>query len=167
MTTRDHLVYRLQTLYSLYRDFLPQLQGMVHECEAEQLCAALRTDHDELRNGLETLERALNLLGAQYSQAPSALAAAVKEETGRLKHQQNPSHEQLDIAAALRTIAVGEYFYGDYTGDILLARAIGESDVAILLGENQHQLDERLAALRTIAAALIADVSRSEARRAA
>ena len=135
MTTRDHLIYHLQELYSFERDYLPLLMEAAHTAGNERLKELLLVEHEGLRNEMETLERALNLLSARYKQEHTPLVPGFKEATERFKHQLNPSQEQLDIHAATETLKVAQMLIGAYWVDVELARAIGESDVALLLEE--------------------------------
>lgn len=167
MTTRDHLIYQMQSLYSFQRDFPALLDSMIHECGNTELRRTLQRRHDTLNNGLEPLERAINVLGAQYKMERSTLVPAFKEALSRFKHQMNPSQEQLDIHAVLLMVNVFSLTRGAYQGAIELARAVGEQDVTKLLEENLQQLEAGLRELTTLAPGIIQEVSLKEIRRAA
>ncbi len=124
MTTRDHLIYRMQEIYSFQRDFLALLDLMINECAHTELCQLLRRRHESIKGELEPLERGLNVLGAQYKMERHPLPPAFKEITSRFKHQMNPSREQLDVYILLQVINVANLSISDYRGNIELARAL-------------------------------------------
>ena len=167
MTTRDHLIYRLQDQYAFHRDLLPLLDAMHHEAGAEQLRTVLTQQRERIRTDLETLERALDLLGGRYKMEHNVLDPGVHEATQRFKRQMNPAREQLDIYVLLLLISLGELSQGAYWGDIELARALGEQDVVKLLEENNARQTETLHVMHALAPVLIQGVSRGEARQAA
>lgn len=167
MTTREQLIYHLQALYSLYRDYLPQLEEARHEGDGDEQARLLAMQHDAIRAEMETLEQALNLLSARYKMEHSAVAAGFKEVTGRFRHQMNPSREQLTIYALLAALSLAHLAVGKYQGDIELARAVGEQDVAMLLEENLRRQTECQRALRAATPKLIQELSAAEGQQAA
>lgn len=167
MTTRTHLVHHLQDIYSFVRDFLPLLREMEHASKDERLHRLLRADHDAMQNGMETIERALNLLGARYKMERSPMVAALREETERFKHQMNPTPEHMEIHHLLGALKVAQITSSAYQGEIELARAIGEQDVATLLEENLQREAQSIATLRDLLPRLATEISRSESRQAA
>ena len=167
MTTRDHLVYALQNMYSFSRDFLALLDSMIHECGSDELRCVLQLQHDGIKSELEPLERALNVLGAKIKMERSVLVPAIKETAARFKHQMNPSQEQLDVHSLLVTMRVTSLMRGTYQGDIELARAVGEQDIVTLLQENLHRQAAGLRSLQALASTLTQEVGRKEMRHAA
>ncbi len=105
MTTRDQLIYRMQEIYALQRDLLALLDTMRHESQVAELQQVLQHQHDITHAQLEPLERALNVLGAQYKMEHSPFVPVYKEVIARFKHQMNPSREQLDIYTLLLLLA--------------------------------------------------------------
>jgi len=167
VTTRDHLIYQLQVLYAFDRDVLPIMDSMIHEDGNAELRQILQRQHDGIKGELEPLERALNLLGAQYKMERSPITPALKEALERFKHQMNPAQDQLDIHALLLMMHTSHVIISEYKGGIELARAVGEQDVVTLLEENCQRHTAGLNEMENFAPTLIQQVSRQEINRAA
>ena len=167
MTTRDHLVHHLQELYAFERDFLPWLAEAQHQSTSDRLRYLLLHERENMRSDLESLERALNLLSARYKQERNAVVPGLKEASARFQRQMAPSREQWDIHLALETIKVAYMLQGTFVGEIEMARAIGEQDVAKLLEETQQRQQDGLDTLEAFLPQLIADVNSGETRKAA
>jgi ferritin-like metal-binding protein YciE len=167
MGTRELLVYRLQELYGFHHDLLPIFDAMHQRALSERLRVMLGRQRDMLRTELDTLEQALNLLGARFSLEHSTVAPAFREAMARFRARTDPPPDILDIATVLDLMKTAHLAIGTYEGSIELARAIGEGDVATLLDELlQHQVAD-LAALRDFALSLISEISEEEGRQAA
>ncbi len=167
MTTRDHLIYYLQDIFAFHRDYLPLLDAMRHEAAGDELRRVLAEVHESMKVEMETLERALNLLGARIKMEHSVLDAGLKEARQRFKRQLSPSREQLGIHSLLWQMQTAQMTLGAYRGSIELARVLGEQDVVKLLEENAQRQEENLAALVAQAPRLIQEVSYGETRKAA
>lgn len=167
MNTREHLIYLLQDHYSFERDYLAHLLELHHGCRNERLRALLDEEHIGLRSEMDTTERCLHLLGARYKQERNAVVPGIKEASQRFVHQTNPTRDQMDIHSALEVLKVARMIAGGYEGDIELARAIGEQDVAKLLEENLARQMQSITGLQRFLPKLVTDISRSEASRAA
>ncbi len=167
MTTRDQLIFHLQEEYSFLRDFLPLLDTLHHEVGHASLAARLQVEREGIRADLETLERALSVLGARYKMERSTVAPGFKEAMARFKAQLNPPREQLDVYALLDAVKVAQLAIGAYQGLRELARAIGEMDVVTLITENLQREQETVTALLTLAPDLLRGIGGSEARWAA
>jgi len=167
MTTREHLIYRLQERYAFLADFLPMLDQIRHGTTDERLRKLEAHEHEELMGEIDTLERALNLLGAQYKLEHNPIDPALQESSRRFKHQMNPSAEQTDVHHILLLNAIAQYVAAGYQGDAELARGIGEQDVALLLEENLQRQHEGYRAMRSLMPAMVREMCRIEAQRAA
>lgn len=167
MTTRDHLVYRMQEQYAFLRDYLPLLDAMRHEAGDQRLAQLLAQQHEAIRGEMETLERGMSLLGAHIRLDHNPLAPALKEARSRFKQQMNPAREQLDIYALLTLQDLARSLGAGYEANIELARAIGEGDVAKVLEENAQRQQEGYIMVRALMTTLVQEISRAEARRAA
>ncbi|MHB9026302.1 MAG: DUF892 family protein [Armatimonadota bacterium] len=167
MTTRDHLVAHVQDQYAFVREYLAVLQAQRHRCGQARLRELLAQQHADMRDEMETLERVLNLLSARYTMERSPLVRALEETSRRFRHQRNPSHEQLDIHFALEMLAVAQLLIGKYQGEIELARAVGEQDIALLLRENLTRHETNARALRQLFPSLVQGEERGEIRRVA
>lgn len=167
MTTRDHLIYHLQDRYGLIRDMLPLVNEALHDSGSEAMRQLLHTQRESQRAELETLERALNILGAQYKMERNPVAPGIREAAQRFRHQMNPTVDQQDIHALLGLLAVAHFVLGAYQGDLELARALGEQDVVTLLEENMQRTAVGAETLHSAARNLIDEVNRRETRRAA
>jgi ferritin-like metal-binding protein YciE len=167
MTTRDQLIFHLQEEYSFLRDFLPLLDTLHHEVGHANLAARLQQEREGIRTDLETLERALNVMGAHYKMERSAVAPGFKEAMLRFKAQMVPPREQIDIFALLDAVKVAQLAIGAYQGLRELARAVGEMDVATLLTENLQREQETVSALLALAPELLRAIGGAEARWAA
>lgn len=167
MTTRDQLVFALQDQYAFLRDFLPVLNVLRHDVDNQHLHRLLDQERDGMQGEMETLDRALNLLGARYTCERSPLAPGFREKLDRFKHRHSPAQEQLGIYAVITMMAVAQLLIGGYQGDAELASAIGEQDVATLLEENAQRQQAGLRALQRFASPHIRDIGQAEARPAA
>lgn len=169
MTTRDHLVHHLQELYAFERDFLPWLAEAQHQCSNDRLRYLLLHERENMRSDMESLDRALNLLSARYKQERDAVVPGLKEASARFRRQMTSSREQWNIHLALVAIKVAHLLQGTFVGDVEMARAIGEQDVAKLLEETSQRQQDGLATLEAFLPQLIAEVNSGsgEARKAA
>jgi ferritin-like metal-binding protein YciE len=166
-TTRELLIFRLQEHYGFLRDILPLLDTAHQRAASEALRALLQTQREGIRGELDTLERALNLLGAQYRMERSAAASGVREAMARFQAQAAPTPEHYDIAVALDLLKLAQLAIAAYQGNSELVQAIGESDVVKLLEENIQREQDGLTALRDLAPRLISDAVNREFRQAA
>lgn len=166
-TLHEVLVYRLQERYSFLRDISPRLDDARARAVDDRVRELLHAQREGIRSELDTLDQALNLLGAQYRMEHSAVAMAAREAAARFRAQLTPMPDHLDLEAILETVALAQLVVAAYEGDIALVQVIGEGDLAKLLEENLARQREGLDALRALAPALIADISRRETRRAA
>ncbi|HEY3376649.1 MAG TPA: DUF892 family protein [Armatimonadota bacterium] len=167
MTTRDHLVHRLQELYAYERDVLPLIMEMQHTAGDERVCLVLRQMRDELRSELETLEQGINLLSAHVRQERSTMVPGLHEALSRFKHQLNPSQEQWAMHTVLVALTIVYDILGAYAGDHALASATGESDVVLLLEENRRKAQGTQRRLASSMTTLVAENGQHESRRAA
>ncbi|HOS43396.1 MAG TPA: DUF892 family protein [Armatimonadota bacterium] len=167
MHTRALLVYRLQELYAFLRDMLPQVDAMHQRAVNEHLRVLLGRQREAWRSELDTLEQALNLLGARFTMEHSTLAPALHEAMARFRARANPTPDHQDIAATLDLMKAAHLAIGSYEGASELAHAIGEGDVARLLDENLDRQRESLTVLRDFALGLITAMSEEEGRKAA
>ncbi len=167
MSTREHLIIKLQEQYAFLRDYLPQLDAVIHQAANGRLRVLLRKQHDEMRAIVEALDRTLSLLGARYTLEHHPVAQAQKEATERFRHRLNPSREQLDMHVAIEALAVEQLLLGHTQGEAEMARAVGEPDVAKVLDETIQRQQTIITALHDCLPALIGEISRTEARRAA
>lgn len=167
MGTRELLVYRLQELFGFDRDLLPILDVMHQRALSERLRVLLGRQRETLRAELDTLEQALNLLGARFSLEHSTLAPAFREAMARFRARTDPAPDIQDIAAVLDLMKTSHLALGAYEGAIELARAVGEGDVATLLDELLQQQAATLAVLRDFALTLIGEMGGEEGRKAA
>lgn len=167
MTTRDHLIHIVQEQYAFLRDFLPVVAEMRRDVRDNKVSRWLECEYTAYTDELETLDRVLNLLGARNAPTQSHLVPGATDTLRRFKELGAPSQEQLTIHAALTLFAVSQYLQGAYTGDVELARAIGEQDLALLLEENARQRAFGAKTWAKIAPAYIRQIGHAETRHAA
>ncbi|HEX2948862.1 MAG TPA: DUF892 family protein [Armatimonadota bacterium] len=167
MTTRDHLIYHMQDLYSFERDMIPLLLEMRSECNDDHIQQLLQDEGDAMRSEMDTIERGLNLLSTFFRQERNPLVPALKDAYQRFKRQTNPPAEQRDIYSALALFKAQHSCIAAYQGLIEMARAIGEQDVAMLMSENQQRQQRRSDSVQQYIPSLVSGTNRGESRQAA
>ena len=167
MTTRDHLIYILQEVYSFHRDVLPVLDSLRHMSADARVRSVLQTTVDGIRGELETTERALNLISARYKMEHSALGVGIKEASDRFRHQISPSRAELDVHALQVAVTAAAIARSKYLGATEMARAIGEQDLVKLLEEMDQREVIGMADNAELAPQLIQEINAGEERRAA
>ena len=148
-STRELFLHELGDILYVERALadktLPKLIGEVQDAEFKK---GLEKHLEETRQHVKNVEQAFRSLDEEPKAEPCLGFEGLKKEHDKLMEETSASLVDLvDLGAAART---ENYEIAAYEGLVTMAEAMGETDVAELLGKNLEQEKKALAKVQTI-----------------
>ena len=149
---KDLLKHEMGDLLYAERTFLRGLKKMSKEIADPEMKARVEEHARETEGQIETLTRAFEAIGEKAKAEKCAAAIGLQEEHDMFKSEEKPSKtmlEAFDLGSGLR---VEHYEIAGYRAAIAIAKVLGETQCAELLGENLKQEEEMASFLERNAA---------------
>lgn len=146
-TPRELFLHELGDVLYAERTLVKTLPKLAKEATDSTLVAAIEQHLSETEQHVTNVEAAFEAIGEKAKAEKCPGIEGLKTEHDEFVTKEDPTPEILDMfltGAAMRT---EHYEIAAYTGLITMARALGESEAANLLGENLKQEE---AALKTV-----------------
>jgi len=147
---RELFLHELQDIYYAEKAITKALPTMVREAADRELRAGFEKHLEETREQVKNLERVFDELGEKASGTPCPGIEGIKQEHDDFMTEEAPSAEIKDLFLTGAAGRVEHYEIAAYTGLISLARGLGETESARLLGENLRQEKDALKAVESV-----------------
>ena len=126
-----------------------------------RLPAGFEKHLEETAQHVENVERAFEALGEKAKAQKCPGIEGIKKEHDEFVTSEEPSTDVLDMFLTGAAARTEHYEMAAYTGLITTAKALGETDVANLLGENLKQEKAALETVTTISEKLASKIPAS------
>jgi ferritin-like metal-binding protein YciE len=126
---------------------LPKLQ---EEASDEELALGFEEHLDQTRQHVKNVEQAFEMLGEKPSAEKCPGIEGITKEHDDFVTKESPSQDVLDSFLTGAGARTEHYEIAAYEGLVTMAEAMGETDVAELLGENLEQEKEALEKIKAI-----------------
>jgi ferritin-like metal-binding protein YciE len=139
---KDLLKHELGDLLYAERQFLRGMKKMSKEVADPDIKTRIEEHALETESQIETLNRAFESIGERPKAERCDAAIGLMEEHDSFKSDEKPSKtmlEAFDLGSGLR---VEHYEIAGYRSAIAIAKVLGETQCAELLGENLRQEEE-------------------------
>jgi len=147
---RDLFMHELGDILYAERTLVKALPKLQEEASDEELASGFEAHLEETKKHVKNVESAFEKLGETPKAEKCPGIDGIKKEHDEFVANESPSQEVLDsflTGAAART---EHYEIAAYEGLVTMAEAMGETDVAELLGKNLEQEKKALAKVQTI-----------------
>lgn len=160
---KELLTHELGDLLYAERAFLRGLKKMTKEIADPEIKARVEEHTRETEGQISTLESAFEAIGEKAKAEKCEAAVGLIEEHDSFKSEEKPSKtmlEAFDLGSGLR---IEHYEIAGYRTAIAIAKVLGETRCAELLGENLKQEEEMARFLERNAAKALKRLSAREA----
>ena len=127
---------------------LPKLQ---EEASDEELALGFEEHLEQTRQHVKNVEQAFEKLGEKATAEKCPGIDGIKKEHDDFVAKESPSQDVLDSFLTGAGARTEHYEIAAYTGLVISAKALGETECAGLLSENLAQEKQALAKLETVA----------------
>lgn len=146
-TKRELFVHELADAMSSENIILGMLPELQKESINEDIRSALKNHEEETKQHVKNLKAVFKLLGEKPEQTTCHGTEGLKKEHAAL-HEEDPSPEILQMGVLSGASKTEHYEIANYEGLVLMAKDLGETEVAKLLQEN---LDQEIAMEKLVA----------------
>ena len=160
---RDLFLHELGDVLYAERTLVKALPTLQEEATDDELAKGFGNNLEETRQHVKNVERAFEELGEPVKAEKCPGIEGIKKEHDDFVQNESPSDDVLNsflTGAAART---EHYEIAAYEGLITMAKAMGEEEVARLLGENLEQEEAALATMSKIGKRLARDGAKAGA----
>ena len=147
---RELFLHELGDVLYAERTLVKALPKLQEEASDEELATGFGEHLEETRQHVKNVEQAFEALGEEVKAEKCPGIDGIKKEHDEFVTNESPSQEVLDsflTGAAART---EHYEIAAYEGLVTMAQAMGETEVADLLGRNLEQEKTALEKVQTI-----------------
>ena len=147
---RELLLHELQDIYYAEKTITKALPKMIGEADDRELVSGLKKHLEETKQQVKNLEQVFVELGEKAKAERCPGIEGLKKEHDDFMTEESPSSEIKDMFLTGAAARVEHYEIAAYTGLITLARGLGETESARLLGENLRQEKVALKAVESV-----------------
>jgi ferritin-like metal-binding protein YciE len=140
---------------------LPKLQ---EEASDEELSLGFEEHLEQTRQHVKNLETAFEKLGETPKAEKCAGIDGIKQEHDDFVAKESPSQDVLDSFLTGAGARTEHYEIAAYEGLVTMAEAMGEAEIAALLGQNLEQEKAALERLKSVGKRLAQEGARQQAR---
>jgi ferritin-like metal-binding protein YciE len=155
---RDLFMHELGDILYAERTLVKTLPMLAEEATDSQLVAALEKHLAETEGHVENVEAAFEAIGEQPKAEKCPGIEGIKKEHDEFVTNEEPSRDVLDMFLTGAAARTEHYEIAAYTGLITMAKALGETDAAKLLGENLKDEKAALEMVTTISEKLASKI---------
>jgi len=148
---KELLKHELGDLLYAERRFVTATRRMAKENEGSEVGTRLEQHVKETETQIDRLEKAFGSIGEKAKAEKCEAAIGLREEHDSFKSEEKPSKpilQAFDLGSGLR---VEHYEIAGYRSAITLAKALGETECARILGESLKEEEEMAAFLEAAA----------------
>ncbi|MHB0934942.1 MAG: DUF892 family protein [Armatimonadota bacterium] len=157
MPLAKHLIIHLQEMYSTQHAYRAYLQGWSEQLRDQQLRAGVREQITGIGTELDQLRQALSRMDASpLEEHVSPLVQALRQEdeaTKRAMPEMTPA--DTDVHVAMTDIGVGHLEIGMYQGILVMAKELGNQDIATIVKDLIEHEQQDLRAMQELLPALV------------
>ena len=158
---RELFLHELGDVLYAERTLVKTLPKLQEEASDEELALGFEEHLEETRQHVKNLESAFEKLGETPKAEKCPGIDGIKKEHDEFVTSEEPSTDVLDMFLTGAAARTEHYEMAAYTGLITTAKALGETDVANLLGENLKQEKAALETVTTISEKLAGKIPAS------
>lgn len=166
---QDMLIEELRDLYDAEKQLTKAIPKMVKAAADPVLKAGFSEHLEQTRNQVTRIEQCFEKLGVKPRGKPCSGMKGIVEE-GKEQMEQDLSESLMDVALVGAARRVEHYEMAAYDATIAMAKALGQSEIAMLLNETlteEEQTDRKLSIagktlLRTAASEKPAEAPRAK-----
>ena len=127
------------------------LPKLAQEASDDELRAGFEAHLEETKQHVKNVEKAFEALGEKAKAEKCPGIEGIKKEHDEFMKEEQPSNDVADLFLTGAGARTEHYEIAAYTGLVISAKALGESECAGLLSENLEQEKQALAKLETVA----------------
>ena len=127
------------------------LPKLAQEASDDELRAGFEAHLEETKQHVKNVEKAFESLGEKAKAEKCPGIEGIKKEHDQFMQEEQPSTDVADLFLTGAGARTEHYEIAAYTGLVISAKALGESECAILLSENLEQEKQALSKLETVA----------------
>jgi len=148
----DLLVHKLSVLLTTEREIERMLPTLEKEAHDDELKQGFRRHLDETRAHVRNVEQAFSVLGAQPQGTPAPAVKGLEQQYKSFASAaaDDVQPDVLDAVSADAAAATEHHEIAAYEGAITLARGLGLSGVAEVLGQNLEQEQAMLQGVKSV-----------------
>jgi ferritin-like metal-binding protein YciE len=147
---RELFLHELGDVLYAERTLVKALPTLQEEASDEELSKGFKVHLEETRQHVKNVEAAFEKLGERPSAEKCPGIDGIKKEHDEFVSKESPSQEVLDSFLTGAGARTEHYEIAAYEGLVTMADAMGEKDVAQLLGQNLEQEKKALEKMKTI-----------------
>lgn len=138
-TMKDLLKHELGDLLYAEQLILKMLGTLTREVKNPEVLTRVQEHIGETEEQIQRLRRAFAAIGEKAKAETCQAAVGLKEEHDAFKKEENPSKQLLEAFDLGNSLRVEHYEIAGYRSAIAVATAMGEREVAALLGESLRE----------------------------
>ncbi len=161
---RDLFLHELGDVLYAERTLVKALPKLKDEASDDELAKGFESHLEETRQHVKNLEQAFDALGEPAKAEKCPGIEGITKEHDDFVEKESPSAEVLDSFLTGAGARTEHYEIAAYEGLVTMAEAMGEDEVARLLGENLEQEKKALEKLKKIGKRLAQDGATAGAR---
>ncbi|HEU4885569.1 MAG TPA: ferritin-like domain-containing protein [Longimicrobium sp.] len=138
-TMKDLLKHELGDLLYAEQLILKMLGTLTREVKNPEMLARVQEHIGETEEQIQRLRRAFEAIGERAKAETCEAAVGLKAEHDSFKKDENPSRQLLEAFDLGSSLRVEHYEIAGYRSAIAVATAMGEREVAALLGESLRE----------------------------
>jgi ferritin-like metal-binding protein YciE len=147
---RELFLHELGDVLYAERTLVKALPTLQEEASDEELVKGFAAHLEETRQHVKNVETAFEKLGERPSAEKCPGIEGIKREHDEFVSKESPSQEVLDSFLTGAGARTEHYEIAAYEGLVTMAEAMGENDVAQLLGQNLEHEKKALEKMQTI-----------------
>jgi len=147
---RELFMHELGDILYAERTLVKALPKMQQEASDDELASGFEAHLEETKHHVTNVEAAFEKLGETAKAEKCPGIDGIKKEHDEFVTNESPSQEVLDSFLTGAAARAEHYEIAAYEGLVTMAEAMGETEVAELLGENLEQEKKALAKVQTI-----------------
>jgi len=147
---RELFMHELGDILYAERTLVKALPKLQEEASDDELASGFEAHLEETKQHVKNVESAFEKLGETPKAEKCPGIDGIKKEHDEFVANESPSQEVLDSFLTGAAARAEHYEIAAYEGLVTMAEAMGETDVAELLGKNLEQEKKALAKVQTI-----------------
>ena len=148
---RELFLHELGDILYAEKLLVKTLPKLAEESTDDALRAGFTEHLEETRQHVENVERAFEALGEKAKAQKCPGIEGIKKEHDQFMQEEQPSKDVADLFLTGAGARTEHYEIAAYTGLVISAKALGESECASLLSENLAQEKQALSKLESVA----------------
>ena len=148
---RDLFLHELGDVLYAENVLVKALPKLAQEASDDELRAGFEAHLEETKQHVKNVEKAFEALGEKAKAEKCPGIEGIKKEHDEFMKQEQPSNDVADLFLTGAGARAEHYEIAAYTGLVISAKALGETECATLLSENLEQEKQALAKLETVA----------------